>query len=585
MISESRNTSHELWTKHFFLHNPLFVVRVLTSAWLMIICFSASTVFASQEKWTEPLAQIAVQQGGRVKPFETFAREAVLYVTGRTLLNGQRATQTVWEWMSAPEKAATQPLIYVGAPQIRAEFGLKLINKRVSSEVVLSEKAFMDKTQEALSRREAKDTLSFVDKKHIEIYERALFLTQLGGGELPGWIADSQDPQGMWLRFADFSGEPLEWMRQLPKQEIEDFKSAAESFAILFKQSASSDAAKLDAAQNFSKALENVWSHAGITIDQNLLKKEIFYNQLHAFGRGAKLYLIALLFFGIALILRKKNSRGFGSLILGLILYIFSIGLHALGFYLRCVISGRAPVTNMYESIVWVSLAVAIFSLFIFNYLRHTTILAVSSMVAAIGLLIAESFPAVLDPAISPLVPVLRNNFWLTIHVLTITMSYGAFALAWGLGHAVVLGYALSSNKSANKAEWLAAVSSAVYRALQIGVILLASGTVLGGVWANYSWGRFWGWDPKETWALIALLGYLVVLHGRFIGWFGPFGIAMGAILAFVGVMMAWYGVNFVLAAGLHSYGFGGGGYPYVATFVLIDLVCVTLMAWKYKKK
>ena len=289
---------------------------------------------------------------------------------------------------------------------------------------------------------------------------------------------------------------------------------------------------------------------------------EIFYNRLHAFGRGSKLYLLAALFFILSVISqRKRKKEREYSFSIGLCIYGLGLVLHALGFYLRCAISGRAPVTNMYESIVWVSLAVAVFSLPIYYYVRHVGVVIVSSLVAAIGLMLAESFPAVLDSALSPLVPVLRSNLWLTIHVLTITMSYGAFALAWGLGHVVVLGYAFRKNK-----EGLLALANAVYRAVQIGVILLATGTILGGVWANYSWGRFWGWDPKETWALIALLGYLVVLHARFIGWFSSFGMAMGAVLAFMGVVMAWYGVNFVLAAGLHSYGFGGGGYPKTTT-------------------
>ena len=116
-------------------------------------------------------------------------------------------------------------------------------------------------------------------------------------------------------------------------------------------------------------------------------------------------------------------------------------------------------------------------------------------------------------------------------------------------------------------------------------MILLASGTVLGGVWANYSWGRFWGWDPKETWALIALLGYLAVLHGRYAGWLDTFGFAVGSVVAFLGVLMAWYGVNFVLAAGLHSYGFGGGGAPYVAAAALADLAVIAWAALKVKRR
>ncbi len=290
---------------------------------------------------------------------------------------------------------------------------------------------------------------------------------------------------------------------------------------------------------------------------------------------------MAALFFFVALVddRRRKQERDY-PLWVGLAIYAGAILLHIVGFYLRCVISGRAPVTNMYESIVWVSLAAAVFALPIFFYLRNVAVVIIAAAVAALGLLVAESFPAVLDPALSPLVPVLRSNLWLTIHVLTITMSYGAFALAWALGHVVVFGYAFRK-----QTENLTSLGNAVYRAIQIGVILLASGTVLGGVWANYSWGRFWGWDPKETWALIALLGYLIVLHGRFIGWFASFGIAMGAVLAFMGVVMAWYGVNFVLAAGLHSYGFGGGGYSSVSMVVLADLVFVAAAAWFYRQK
>ena len=114
-----------------------------------------------------------------------------------------------------------------------------------------------------------------------------------------------------------------------------------------------------------------------------------------------------------------------------------------------------------------------------------------------------------------------------------------------------------------------------LYRALQVGTLLLATGTMLGGVWASYSWGRFWGWDPKETWAFIALLGYLAILHGRMVGWIREFGMAVGAILGFLLILMAWYGVNFVLGTGLHSYGFGSGGYTYVGGFVAFEILVI----------
>lgn len=563
-------------------------IKRFASIFLLAVPFSffmglpAPGALAAEAAWTETLAKIPVQQGGRVKPFETFAREALLYVTGKTGWKEQSAVETAWSWIVAPQKWMNEPLIYVGVPEIREEFGIKLIHKRVSPEVVFGEKGFSQKVSDAIHRREKKEALSFNDKKRIEIYERAVFLSQLGGGELPGWIPETNNPLGAWMKFRDFaSAEPSEWMKALPREEMEVFKSAAEHFAGVFHDESAGDVQKNEAAQNFKSALESVWSRAGLAIDQSALDREIFYNRLHAFGRGSKLYLMAAVFFFVALVYgqRRKRERDY-PLWIGLAIYTGAILLHIFGFYMRCVISGRAPVTNMYESIVWVSLAAALFALPIFFYLRNVAVLIIAAGVAALGLIVAESFPAVLDPALSPLVPVLRSNLWLTIHVLTITMSYGAFALAWALGHWVIFGYAFRK-----ETDSLVSLANAVYRAIQIGVILLAAGTVLGGVWANYSWGRFWGWDPKETWALIALLGYLIVLHSRFIGWVGSFGIAMGAVLAFMGVVMAWYGVNFVLAAGLHSYGFGGGGYSSVSAVVLVDLAFALTAGWFYRQK
>jgi hypothetical protein len=124
-----------------------------------------------------------------------------------------------------------------------------------------------------------------------------------------------------------------------------------------------------------------------------------------------------------------------------------------------------------------------------------------------------------------------------------------------------------------------------LYRVIQLGVLLLAAGTILGGVWANYSWGRFWGWDPKETWALITLLSYIVVLHGRLAGWWHDFGLAVGSVLCFLAVVMAWYGVNFVLGTGLHSYGFGIGGETYVMGAIALDLIYVSAAVYRYLRR
>ena len=261
---------------------------------------------------------------------------------------------------------------------------------------------------------------------------------------------------------------------------------------------------------------------------------------------------------------------------------IFSAGLlvHGYGFVERMQIAGRPPVTNMYESVIWVSFGIVAIALLFELIYRAKYYLLAAAPLSILCLILADSLPAVLDPTISPLVPVLRDNFWLSVHVPTITLSYAGFALAYGLGH-ILLGHYLFAPQT--KAR-IRSLSKWNYGVLQAGVLLLTTGIILGGIWAHFSWGRFWGWDPKETWALIALMCYVVPLHGRLVGWLKDFGMAVTSVVSFNAVLMAWYGVNFVLGTGLHSYGFASGGSTsIVAGFVVLDLLFVLLASIKYK--
>ncbi len=558
--------------------------------WLGIFLFAASSSLYAANSVSDVLGRIPVQSNGRVKPFESFARETLLNLTGKTSYEQVDATTLVWQWMATPEKWFSTPFLPVSFKPLQQEFSLMLIRKSISPQIILDHKPFLDKVELATAKRRKKETLSILEQKRLELYEHALLFQEIATGAAPGWIAHPEDPRVGWLPFQGFGNEEgRKTLAQFyPEEKVTRAGEALRQLLGVLKADPDS-ASAVSAAQDFSEALSRLLDSRSIFLDADILNKEIFYNHMHAFGWAWKFYLAAagiLLF----LILSEKimakillQQAWLASTIggVGLFFFLAAFGTHFYGFYLRCVIAGRPPVTNMYESLIWVSWAVALFSLILFSIYRAWMILVVSSLVASFALMIAQAFPAVLDPSISPLVPVLRSNMWLTIHVLTITMSYGAFALAWGLGHGVIFNFAFFPQKVLTQRVW----SQYLYRALQIGVILLASGTVLGGVWANYSWGRFWGWDPKETWALIALLGYLTVLHGRFAGWLDTFGLAVGSVVAFLGVVMAWYGVNFVLAAGLHSYGFGGGGAPYVTAIALLDLLLIGGCAAIYKQR
>ena len=307
------------------------------------------------------------------------------------------------------------------------------------------------------------------------------------------------------------------------------------------------------------------------------LGAEVWFNKAHLFLWAAILYLVI----GLALVMpfAKKFQKSSIFLVLAAIPFL----LHIAGFAMRVYITGVAPVTNMYGTMIWVAFGIVLFGSFVFMAYRNAFIYGFILLGAALALLLTESLPLVLSPDLDPIVAVLRNNFWLTIHVLTITISYAAFTIGMLLGNFALIRSILSvlkrqSSEVIEKDKKIYAEYGMItYRVTQIGVFFLTAGIILGGIWADYSWGRFWGWDPKETWSLIADLGYLAILHAKYLGWLGPFGLLASSPVAYLLVIMAWYGVNFILASGLHSYGFSSGGAFMVAAFVTIQLVILAI--------
>ncbi len=189
---------------------------------------------------------------------------------------------------------------------------------------------------------------------------------------------------------------------------------------------------------------------------------------------------------------------------------------------------------------------------------------AIVSFTAAV---LAYHAPAsVMHRNLGAVTPILRDNFWLAVHVVTIMASYASAAIALILGN-IALGYYLFGRYRVEECndkqvrhrppEACHALAGFIYTAIRITVLLLAAGTILGGLWADNAWGRFWGWDPKENWALISLLAYIVILHMRYLGWSADFGMAVAAVFGFTAILFTWYAVNFVLPTGMHSYGSG----------------------------
>ena len=263
----------------------------------------------------------------------------------------------------------------------------------------------------------------------------------------------------------------------------------------------------------------------------------------------------------------------------GALLTVVSLGLQISAMVLRVLISGRAPVTNMYETVMFSGFGALVISGIITLYRKEILFLIAGLSCNILSLMMMKFANGMLDPGISPLVPVLRDNFWLSTHVTTVILSYAALALSWILANGLLIRerfFRLSSS------EYRYGVDL-IYTCIKFGVVLLAAGIILGGVWADYSWGRFWGWDPKETWSLIVLLVYMAILHGKSTSWIPPHRFVSLVAGAFMSVMMAWFGVNYILASGLHSYGFSEGGAVFLGSFFTLQIVLLLITTMKFK--
>jgi len=295
---------------------------------------------------------------------------------------------------------------------------------------------------------------------------------------------------------------------------------------------------------------------------------ELFYNTHQPWKLAALATALAMLFCGTRRFMRSK----FGSTLITVLLVLsiaWAGGELILGLWLRTMILGRVPVSNTYEVLLWMS-AVALAIGIIAQIGSPKSGMLLAGLVAS---LLANLFAMLVpfDSRTNPLPAVLRTDYWLVFHVLTIVAGYGVLLLTAIMAHVYLIKHALLRRPCEVGDRSIVRM----YRVMQIGVFLLTGGTVLGGVWAAESWGRFWGWDPKETWSLISIILYFTLLHAWHAGWIRSIGFAISTIVGFIAIVWTFYGVNYVLASGLHSYGFGTGGGLWLAVWLIAEIVFI----------
>jgi len=509
-------------------------------------------------------ALVVQSRMGRMKPFDSLSKEVLYKLSGQSTLVDMNPTQVMLGMLSHPKVWKKVPMIQIKTPKLRTTLGLDAGEKLASFEDFFEGSAYKLETdiQKALMMRPSER--GTYENDVIKVDERLSIAFMVYYGSLFKIFPLPLDVNHTWLGFP-------EMFEKLQSEEGEALQRSSQAFIeALFAREYDKASLHVSTFETFAK------SHgASIMPSPRHIQAELFFNKARFFERLTPAYLLlGLLLFGIAFV-QVFKPEGISKQLKKPLFYAVAVlfGLHTFALLLRWYISGHAPMSDTYESIIYIAWSCLLFSMI---FLRSSLFaLAGSTMMAGIFMFVAHL--GNIDPEITNLVPVLKS-FWLSVHVSVITASYGFLALGCALGFFTLFLFTCKPrDKSIQAIKQLGIINEV---SLIIGLTLLVIGNFLGGIWANESWGRYWGWDPKETWAYISILVYAIILHVRLIPkWYSRYLFAVLSVLGFASILMTYFGVNFYLA-GMHSYATGDPvpipTWVYVTSALVLGLIVVS---------
>ena len=594
---------------------------------LAIIVFGGD-VIANDLRVTD----IPIQEGGRIKPLDTYARNQALAFYGKRKIKHENLSAIDWllNLFTNPDKGLEQQIFNIRNPEVVNALELEWTNNfhkysyneiypGVENQLTLIrsifekkekdrdtfESQFAELYQNIMKYREIVSSLSCLlplftvyspetaeslhispgqstSYAHIMSHRASLFdasqgiltkpenewsetereialllynLQQASADEFAKALKiippSKNDSTGLWISpWELFDGREIE-----PHQD--KIIKSLEKFLLARFQN---DVSAQNAALKSYKA--GVLSYPGERINFSVLKNESWLNKANLFTNSLVFYLLGFIFLGISWMIRPTLFRriAFYSLILGFLL-------HTYGIFLRMVIMSRPPISTIYETVIFVGFVIVLFSLVI-EYIRQDGLgVFLGSISGAMLHYVGFGYAADGD-TLEMLVAVLNSNFWLATHVTTIILGYGTSLMAGLIGHL----YLIEKIRVPKDSARLKSIYNNMFGVTLIALFFTLFGTILGGIWADQSWGRFWGWDPKENGALLIVLWQLMMVHMRLSGLAKPDKFALGMVLNNIIVIMAWFGVN-LLSIGLHSYGFVSGIAVNIILFTIFELV------------
>jgi len=500
--------------------------------------------------------QLPVSYGGRYKPIDTVARNSLTILSGRRSVEvgGEDMSAIVWllEMKTRPREAAGYPVFRIYNKEVLALLGLDGSDAKLFSyrQLLPSREQVAQEAQRAAAVDRAQRS-TFHHNLLSLAADMALF-ESLGANTAIHNIP--LEATGRWATLTDVAAV-ADQMGVAP-QTLIDYRTIYEAYAEQDPETFNATTASLLA--RLSEQHPGKARKAAV---------EWRFNLADPFGQILVLYIAASLLIFFSWIGWSPPLLRSAWVLIGL-----GLLLHTLGLIIRVYLSGRPPVTNLYSSAVVVGWGVVGLSLLVEPLLKRGLGLIVGTSMGIATLLVAQGLSADGD-TMAVLQAVLDTNFWLATHVIVITLGYVGVFLAGTLGIVYVLMGVLTPALTKDVSKGLARV---IYGVICFATLASFVGTVLGGIWADQSWGRFWGWDPKENGALLIVLWCAILLHARWGGLVKARGIAVLAVFGNVVCAWSWFGTN-LLGAGLHSYGFTDGGYTALLGFLLVHAIIIAM--------
>ena len=506
---------------------------------------------------------------GRMKPLDSQNREILYKLTGKSDWQGMTANQVLLGMFSRPNLWKKVKLIKVKTPKLRKLLGVKETQKLVKfSDFFDSEGNYKLATEVEYANKLVPSKRGTFERDLIKVDERLNITFMSFRGVLINIFPVPNDKQNKWVDFKTmFTTTENNKIKQTAGRLLDAVynRNFDEGFQYIRDI--------VDYQQEFG---------AAVIPAQKRLDAEIWFSKTALFIKLSLAYIL----FGIVLLIYSLSSMFYNRMLnarinkLIFLLGFILLALHSFGIGIRWYIGGFAPISNTYETMIYIAYSAVIAGVFFFR--KSIIALAASLMMA--GIFIFSAYLGEIDPKITSLVPVLKS-YWLSVHVSVITASYGFFGVGAILGLMTLFLFVLRSEKRKHIDVHIKNIVHINEVSLILGLTLLVIGNFLGGVWANESWGRYWGWDPKETWAYVSILVYAIVLHMRLLKkYYSPYLFTVLSVIAFFSILMTYFGVNFYLA-GLHSYATGDPVPIPNWVYIMVSLVLLMVIITYPKRK